>query len=158
VVTIIGGGMVGVETADLLTLQGTRCTIIEALDTVAGGMARNNRMELLDRLNARGTEILIGVTVEEVQGTSLELRAADGSARSVAIGDCLIVATGPEPDRDVVPLIEEAGVEYALAGDCARAGDFLSCLRDAWMVALSVEHRFRNATACGAHAPRRQHA
>ena len=133
-------------------------TEFEALDTVAGGMARNNRMELLDRLNARGTEILIGVTVEEVQGTSLELRAADGSARSVAIGDCLIVATGPEPDRDVVPLIEEAGVEYALAGDCARAGDFLSCLRDAWMVALSVEHRFRNATTCGAHAPSSQYA
>ena len=153
-VTIIGGGMVGVETADLLTLQGKRCTIIEALDSVAGGMARNNRMELLDRLQARGTEILTGVTVEKARGTSLGLRAADGCARSVAIGDCLIVATGPEPDRDVVPLLEEAGIEYALAGDCNRPGDFLSCLRDAWMVALSVEHRVRNARTCGAHAPR----
>jgi pyruvate/2-oxoglutarate dehydrogenase complex dihydrolipoamide dehydrogenase (E3) component len=155
-VTIIGGGMVGVETADLLTLRGTRCTIIEALATVAGGMARNNRMELLDRLKARGTAILLGITVEKAHGTSLEVRAADGSTRSVAIGDCLVIATGPEPDCDVVPLLEEAGVEYAFAGDCHRPGDFLSCRRDAWMVALSVDHRFRNARTCGAYAPGRQ--
>jgi len=143
-VTIIGGGMVGVETADLLTLQGKRCTIIEALDTVAGGMARNNRMELIDRLLARGTVILINAAVEKAHGTSLEVRAADGSQRSIVIGDCLVIATGPEPDRDMVPVLEETGVEYALAGDCNRPGDFLTCLRDAWMVALSIEDRFRN--------------
>lgn len=155
-VTIIGGGMVGVETADLLALQGKRCTIIEALDTVAGGMARNNRMELLDRLKARGTAILSGVMVVKAHGTNLELRAADGTARGVEIGDCLVIATGPDPDRDVVPLLEAAGVEYALAGDCYQPGDFLSCLRDAWMVALSLEHRFRDAGTSGADARRNQ--
>lgn len=151
-VTIIGGGMVGVETADSLALQGKRCTIIEALDTIAGGMARNNRMELLDRLKARGAAILCGVMVERAHGTHLDLRATDGTVSSVEIGDCLVIATGPEPDRDVVPLLEEAGVEYELAGDCYRPGDFLSCLRDAWMVALSLEHRFRDAGTSSADA------
>jgi hypothetical protein len=28
-------------------------------------------------------------------------------------------------------------------GDANKPGDFMSCLRDAWMVALSVDHRFR---------------
>ena len=61
------------------------------------------------------------------------------------MGDALIFATGPAPVRDVVPLLEEAGVDYELAGDCYRPGDFLSCLRDGWLAALSVEHRFRGA-------------
>ena len=76
----------------------------------------------------------------------------------IDIGDCLIVATGPEPVRDAVQVVEAAGVDYVLAGDCYRPGDFLSCLRDAWMVALSIEHRFRNSMPSGAGSPRSQYA
>jgi hypothetical protein len=34
-------------------------------------------------------------------------------------------------------------VPYAIIGDAWQPGDFLSCLRDAWMTALSVDHGFR---------------
>ncbi len=57
-VTIIGGGMVGIETADLLGVRGVTCTVVEALASVAPGMARNNRMELIERVAARGARIL----------------------------------------------------------------------------------------------------
>ena len=141
-VTIIGGGMVGVETADLLSEQGKRCTIIEALSSVANGMARNNRMELLDRLKLRGVRIMLGSAVATAAGRQLDIRSGENQAHSIEIGDCLVIATGPAPDTSVVSIVEAAGVEYALAGDCNQPGDFLSCLRDAWMVALSLEHRF----------------
>ena len=142
-ITIIGGGMVGAEAADLLTVQGKQCTIVEMLGTIANGMARNNRMELVERLAARGTQLLTRVKVERAVGNTLTLRADDGTARDIDVGDALIFATGPAPVRDVVPLLEEAGVEFELAGDCYRPGDFLSCLRDGWLAALSVDHRFR---------------
>ena len=146
-VTIIGGGMVGAESADLLTAQGKQCTLIEMLDTIASGMARNNRMELVERLAARGTQMLTRVKVERAVGATLTLRADDGAVRDIDAGDALIFATGPAPVRDVVPLLQEAGVEYALAGDCYRPGDFLSCLRDGWLAALSVDHRFRGVAS-----------
>ena len=146
-VTIIGGGMVGAETADLLTVQGKQCTIVEMLSTIASGMARNNRMELVERLAARGTQMLTNVKVDRAIGATLTLRSDDDSMRDIDVGDALIFATGPAPVRDVVPLLEEVGVEYALAGDCYRPGDFLSCLRDGWLAALSVDHRFRGAAS-----------
>jgi pyruvate/2-oxoglutarate dehydrogenase complex dihydrolipoamide dehydrogenase (E3) component len=142
-VTIIGGGMVGAECADLLSVQGKQCTLVEMLGTIASGMARNNRMELVERLAARGTEMLTRVKVERAAGATMTLRAEDGTVRDIDAGDALIFATGPAPVRDVVPLLEEAGVDYELAGDCYRPGDFLSCLRDGWLAALSVDHRFR---------------
>ena len=142
-VTIIGGGMVGAETADLLTVQGKQCTIVEMLNEIATGMARNNRLELVERLVARGTALLIHVQVELAQARTLTLRTGDGKTTELDVGDALVFATGPAPVRDVVPLLEEAGVEYELAGDCYRPGDFLSCLRDGWLAAQSVEHRFR---------------
>ena len=149
-VTIIGGGMVGAETADLLSVQGKQCTIVEMLGAIANGMARNNRMELVERLAARGTQMLTRVKVERAVGDTLTLRGDDGTIRNIPVGDVLIFATGPVPVRDVVPLLEEAGVDFELAGDCYRPGDFLSCLRDGWLAAQSVEHRFRGATAVNA--------
>jgi pyruvate/2-oxoglutarate dehydrogenase complex dihydrolipoamide dehydrogenase (E3) component len=139
--------MVGAETADLFTLQGKQCTIVEILGSIASGMARNNRLELVERLAARGTVMLTLVKVERAAGTTLTLRADDGAARDIDVGDALIFATGPAPVRDVVPLLEEAGVDYELAGDCYRSGDFLSCLRDGLLAAMSVDHRFRDVAS-----------
>ena len=158
-VTIIGGGMVGLETADLLSLRGVSCTVVEALATVAPGMARNNRMELLDRLQERGTTLLLNASVAKAAGRSLELAAVEGTVRKFDIGDCLIIATGPEPEREMVAVVEAAGVDYALAGDSYRPGDFLSCLRDGWMVGLGIEHRTHISTNTpGAGAPGNQPA
>jgi hypothetical protein len=57
------------------------------------------------------------------------------------IGDVLLIAIGPAPVRDPVRILEEAAVPYELVGDCYRPGDFLTAIRDAAMVALSVEQR-----------------
>lgn len=145
--TIIGGGMVGMETADLLSLRGVSCTVLEALPTVAAGMARNNRMELIERVAARGSRILTGVSVLNAEAAYLEIEGAEGSTAKLGIGEFLVIAIGPASDDEGARLCAEAGVPFAVVGDAYRPGDFLSCLRDAWMVALSVDHRFRDSVA-----------
>ncbi len=148
-VTIIGGGMVGIETADLLSLRGAQCTIVEALSMVAPGMARNNRIELMERIEARGTRIMTRASVLAAEGTQLELEGSDGATTKLDIGDFLVIAIGPASDQEASRVCEAAGVPYAVVGDAHKPGDFLMCLRDAWMVALSVDQRFRKS---GAHA------
>lgn len=142
-VTIIGGGMVGMETADLLSARGVSCTVVETLAGVAVGMARNNRMELIERVRERGTRVLTEARVIGAEGGALDLEAPDGTATRLEIGNFLIVAIGPAPDREASSLCEEAGVPYAIVGDANRPGDFLTCLRDAAMVALSIDRRFQ---------------
>jgi pyruvate/2-oxoglutarate dehydrogenase complex dihydrolipoamide dehydrogenase (E3) component len=139
-VTIVGGGMVGMETADLLVTRPCHVTVIEALADLAQGMARNNRMELIERVTAVGARLITQATIVAAEGRNLALRIG-AESQAHPIGDVLVIATGPRPVRDVVKILEAAGVDYALAGDCYRSGDFLTCLRDAWMVALSVDQR-----------------
>ncbi len=143
-VTIIGGGMVGAETADLLSAGAIQCQIIEMTGVVAAGMARNNRMELIERLKQRGVIFHTGCKVEKIIDRTLSLRNHEGQRVECPIGEALIFATGPKPVRDVVPLLERLGLNYVLAGDCSQPGDFMSCLRDGFFSALSVEHRFRS--------------
>lgn len=126
----------------MLTLLGARASVIEALPQIAPGMARNNRMELIDRLEERGAKLYTNTQVLKAEGDALLVREFSQEDARLPIGDVLMIAIGPIPNRDVVPVVEEAGVEYALAGDAYRPGDFLTCVRDAWMLALSVDSRF----------------
>lgn len=139
-VTVVGGGMVGAETADLLVSRGCSVTIVEMLATAANGMARNNRMELLERLQAAGVQMLLKTRIVKAAGDQLEL-STEGGAQQLAIGDYLMIAIGPLPNREVVGMVEETGVPYELVGDCYRPGDFMSCVRDGWMVGLGVDLR-----------------
>ena len=146
-ITIIGGGMVGAETADLFAQQGKQCVVVEMLATIANGMARNNRMELVERLTARGVELLTRMRVASAEGNTLTLRHDDGATRQLAVGEALLCATGPAPVRDIVPVLAQSGLPYELAGDCYRPGDFLSCLRDGFLAALAVDHQARAGDA-----------
>jgi 2,4-dienoyl-CoA reductase-like NADH-dependent reductase (Old Yellow Enzyme family)/NADPH-dependent 2,4-dienoyl-CoA reductase/sulfur reductase-like enzyme len=136
-VTIIGGGIVGLETADLLAARGCRVTILEMSDSVASEMARNNRFEVLARLERRQARILTGTRVESAADGRLVVGQRDVEFE-IDPGDVVIAAIGPEPNRDVLPEIEAAGVPYVLVGDCNRPGDFLTAIRDASMAALAV--------------------
>jgi len=140
-VTIIGGGMVGIETADtLIHHRGIRATVLEGLSVIAKEMARNNRFDVLERLEKGGARVLVNAPVESVEDGTVWAKI-EGARTPVDAGDLIIAAVGPIPNRDIVPEVERAGVPYALAGDCNQIGDFLSAVRDGWMLALGIDAR-----------------
>jgi len=140
-ITIIGGGMVGIETADtLIHYRGVKATVIESLPVIAKEMARNNRYDVLDRLEKGGARVLANAPVESVEGGTVW--ALVGGVRTpVEAGDLIIAAIGPVPNRDIVPEVERSGAPYVLAGDCNQIGDFMTAVRDGWMLALAVDMR-----------------
>ena len=144
-VTIIGGGMVGIETADtLIHHRGIRATVLEGLSMIAKEMARNNRYDVLERLEKGGARVLVNAPVESVEDGTVWAKI-EGARTPVDAGDLIIAAIGPIPNRDIVPEVERAGVPYALAGDCNQIGDFLSAVRDGWMLALGIDTRLPQA-------------
>ena len=144
-VTIIGGGMVGIETAEtLIHHRGIRTTVLEGLSVIAKEMARNNRYDVLERLEKGGARVLVNAPVESVEDGTVWAKI-EGARTPVDAGDLIIAAIGPIPNRDIVPEVERAGVPYALAGDCNQIGDFLSAVRDGWMLALGIDARLLQA-------------
>jgi thioredoxin reductase len=140
-VTIIGGGMVGIETADtLIHHRGIRATVIEALPVIAKSMARNNRYDVLDRLEKGGARVMTGVPVESRQG-DVVWTLPDGKRSPIPTGELIVSAIGPLPNRDVVPEVERSGAPWALAGDCNQIGDFMTAIRDGWMLAAGIDMR-----------------
>ena len=136
-VTIVGGGLVGVETAELLSDMACQVSIVEMLPRIAATMPRNNRSDLLLRLRERGIRMLTHARVESVAGGVLHL-SVDGEAQDFDAGDFLVLALGVRPERSMLPMLEQLGIPHVLIGDCNQPGDFLTAIRDAWLTALAM--------------------
>jgi 2,4-dienoyl-CoA reductase-like NADH-dependent reductase (Old Yellow Enzyme family) len=135
-VAIIGGGIVGLEVADVLALRGCRITVLEAGSALAPQMARNNRTDLLIRLREAGVTFHTGVAVQRLRGATLEARIGD-DLHEIPAG-IVIAAIGAVPNRDVLAAVEATGLPFTLVGDANQPGDFLSVLRDAGMTAWAI--------------------
>ncbi|MEJ8838170.1 NAD(P)/FAD-dependent oxidoreductase [Ramlibacter sp. AN1133] len=138
-VTIVGAGMVGAELADLLRLQDCSIQMLEMASGAAIGMARNNRMELLERLEAAGVRTITRCRIEAAIGDVLHVQIADQAPSELPVGDVLVFATGPAPQLGALAAVEAAGVPHTRIGDSQAPGDFLAAVRDGWMTALSLD-------------------
>jgi 2,4-dienoyl-CoA reductase-like NADH-dependent reductase (Old Yellow Enzyme family) len=136
-VAIIGGGIVGLEAADMLALRRCRVTVLEALPAIAPAMARNNRMDLMLRLREAGVAFHTRAQILDSEAGRLRF-TVDGEPKALTGVDHVVAAVGAVPDREAVPAVEAAGVPYTLVGDANRPGDFMSVLRDAWMTGLAL--------------------
>lgn len=142
-VTVIGGGMVGVEIADLLRLKACDIQVLEMQATAANGMARNNKFELLERIAESGVRVITQCRIERLSGHQVHVQIGANAPTALDIGDVLVFATGPRPNSSVLDAVKSLGVPFAQIGDCSAPGDFLTAIRDGWMVGLSIdEHPF----------------
>jgi pyruvate/2-oxoglutarate dehydrogenase complex dihydrolipoamide dehydrogenase (E3) component len=141
-ITVVGGGMVGIETAECIAKRAGHVTVLEGQSVVAKEMARNNRWDVLLRLRQADAQIVTDVPVLSIEGDSILCRSGQGVVRHPA-GDRIVLAIGARPVRDVAKLADEAGVPWVMVGDCNNVpGDFLTAIRDASMIAWAAEERF----------------
>jgi NADPH-dependent 2,4-dienoyl-CoA reductase/sulfur reductase-like enzyme len=137
VVAVIGGGIVALEVAEILALRRCRITVLEATPAIAPAMARNNRTDIMIRLRQAGVVFHTRAQADRLQDGALHF-AVDGAAQRLDGVTHVIVAVGALPNRDALVEVEATGLPHTLVGDANQPGDYLSVLRDAWMVGLAL--------------------
>jgi len=136
-VVIIGGGIVGLELAEVLALRGCRITVLEAGAALAPSMARNNRTDTVLRLKDAGVVFHTKALAQRLADGALDV-LLDGKAERITGIDHVVAAIGAVPNRDALPAVEATGIPYTLLGDANQPGDFMTVLRDAWMAGLAI--------------------
>lgn len=139
-VAVIGGGIVGLEVAEILALRRCRITVLEAMPAIAPAMARNNRTDIMIRLRAAGVVFHTNARVEKLEAGVLHC-AVGGTPQSLDGVTHVIAAIGAVPNRDALAVVEATGLPHTLVGDANQPGDYLSVLRDASMVGLALGMR-----------------
>ena len=137
-VVIIGGGLIGCESAVHTARMGHRTTLIEMRDDVAvdcGRMHRLNllhQMEILDNLDVR-----TGFACSKV--TSKGVYAKDSSGEETLFkADDIILAAGLIPDSKTVDELRSLVPEYYVTGDANRAGKVGTATRDAYDAVVNM--------------------
>lgn len=131
-VVVIGGGMIGVETAEYLAMQGKNVTVIEMLKSVATDVGPSIRWGLLARLS-KIVKIMTLTKVIEVKEHTVVVADQEGNQREIP-ADTVVVAAGLKAQRDLCNAIDASGIEYYEIGCCTEPGQIGEAVADAFAV------------------------
>lgn len=109
---IIGGGYIGLEMADALTLRGIEVTVVEHHETVFKTVDAGLGQLIGAELQRHGIQVVTGVSVEALESKGSEL-AVSGSANFHMLTDMVLVSVGVNPLTD---LAQTSGVEIGVRG------------------------------------------
>lgn len=138
-VTVVGGGLVGCETALWLAQEGKRVTIVEALDRL---MAVNKPLchansEMLERLLPfHGVETLVSSSVQKYEGGKIFVKTPQGERQLDS--DTVILSVGFREDRGVFDAWETSAREIYLLGDAKKVANIMYAVWDAFEVANHI--------------------
>jgi 2,4-dienoyl-CoA reductase-like NADH-dependent reductase (Old Yellow Enzyme family)/thioredoxin reductase len=135
-VLVVGGGMVGLETADFLVSQGKQVVLIELLDQLGQTITPTARATLLSRLASQNVQTITGVLLEYWGHNGVLLRKRDGSVLLLPDIENVVVAVGARSNRLKFPKL--TGIDWKRVGDCERPRDILAAVCEAAEVAIKL--------------------
>ena len=133
---VIGGGLVGLETADFLAARGKRVTVVEMLDTIGGDMDPLARAVLTKRLQERAVMVYTGTKVVRVEKDRVIARRGD---REVVFPvETIVMAVGARANREPADALQDAPFEVHVIGDAVRPRKALEAIQEGFKVGLEV--------------------
>ncbi|MDP2954626.1 MAG: FAD-dependent oxidoreductase, partial [Chloroflexota bacterium] len=135
-VVVIGGELVGCETADVLSEQGKKVTVTRRGPRMAEKMQPHLRSLLLHRLAAKGVTLLTGVKYEEV--TPQGLKITHEGKTSLVEADTIVIAAGAQPDTSLYQALQGKVPELHLVGDAMAPRKIESAMEEGYRAGLTV--------------------
>lgn len=133
---VVGGGLVGLETADYLTARGVDVTVVELLDRVGGEMDPLARSMLLGRLENSDVVIHTGVRVVRLTPAAV---VAEKNGREIMIGcETVVLAVGVRSDRELAEALEGSGLPVYVVGDAVEPRGAGAAIREGFEAAIAL--------------------
>ena len=115
---VIGGGLVGVETADHLAEHGcTDVTIIEMMPQIVRDGEPASTYYLIKRINEYGVKVLTSAAVQEISANSV-IYKKDGVISELIDIDTVIIAIGVRACTVLEGELADCGATVISVGDC----------------------------------------
>ncbi len=144
-VVVVGGGLVGCETALWLAKQKRKVTVIEKMpDLMMAGLpvAGPNRLMLLNLLTQNNVEIMTNTSIQEI--TDEGVIVIDNQFRSKEIKcDTVALALGLNPEDQLYQALTGKVKQIYAIGDCKEPRRILEAIWEAYTVVSTLD-RFQS--------------
>lgn len=129
-VAVIGGGMVGLETAHYLC-QENKVTIVEMTNTTGATMYPTVRNKLMSILDEDGVEVRLNRALSAVKDGTIVMDCTDAAEPTQETMDVdeVVIAVGRKPNLDLFHAMEATFDKVVMAGDCIAGGSILEATR-----------------------------
>lgn len=139
-VIVLGGGLVGCETALWLAQMGKEVVVVEKLEEILMGnenLPHAKKMMLIDLFNCYDIKMYTETSLLEVteEGVILLNKSFE---RITLPADTVVLAVGFRPDRDLYNLLRNKIANVFLVGDCRKAMNIMNSIWDAYEVARFI--------------------
>jgi len=132
-VVIIGGGIVGCETASYLAQKGNEITILEMLPTLANGLDRFNKQDIFEDFEKEGVKTETSVKINKITEKAVETEGGNYEY------DVLVVATGQRSaGAELIDLLDDGDYSYRIVGDAQKTGKIITANVSGYMTALNI--------------------
>lgn len=137
-VLVVGGGMVGGETAAFLGEQQHDVTVIEFRDAVGIDVITEHRKYLMKDFEEYKIREITGAKVCKFYEDGVEYESADGSRHEARGFDSVILSMGFRNYNPFEDQLEELGPEVYVIGDAVRARRALDATQEAYAAAMQI--------------------
>ncbi len=120
-VAVIGSGMTGLETAELLTLTGNKVTVVEMADEIAPGVWHQHVNDVLPRLNEKNTQFITSSKLTEIKENSIVVEKKN-SEKSEIQADFTVLSLGAKSDNALYNELIADGINAYIIGDGEKVG------------------------------------
>ncbi len=134
-VAIIGGGMIGLETAEFLADNGRKVTVIE-MDRIASDIGPTSRPGIISRIKQKA-EILSSTRVLEIRNKSILVSGKDNREKEI-FADTIVLAAGMESYTDWMKESALNGIEYYRIGSCKNPGQIDDAISDGFNIGCTI--------------------
>ena len=134
-VAVIGGGLVGTETAEFLLERGCEVSVVEMLDKIAAGESDTILPLIMADFEEKGVEQHVNTRLSAVTDEGIEALCGDETAKIAC--DYVVMAVGSKANPFDVSGVT---VPVTFVGDCSgeRTADIASAIRTAYNAANSL--------------------
>lgn len=137
-VAVIGGGMVGCETAEYLAARGCKVSVIEMMDKIAAGESTTILPTLLENYKTYGVEQYPSHKVKEFRMDAVVCENKDGAEVTIPC-DYIVLAMGARSNEFDAAALEAAGISVYSIGDAAgKAADISNAIRTGYDTACQL--------------------
>ena len=156
-VIVVGGGMVGCETAVDLVKKGKKVTLVEQLPAVLSSefVPQQHKMMLKDMIEAYGVQVYTDSRLVEVTDHGAVIEVANNmfiiddrgavteskkaGTRTVLTADTVVISIGLRPNKSIAAELEAKGAKVISVGSAVRAGNVIDATKAAFDAVYNLD-------------------
>ena len=137
-VVVVGSGMTGLETAEILNESGNRVTVIEMADEIAPGTWFQLLDDEMERLKPCGTQFVTGCRLDRICPGEIEVTDLKEKKTRRIPADSVVLSLGVRPEHTLADTLAQRLPRVYTVGDAKASGTIADAVKSAYETCCSI--------------------